>query len=55
MTLPAGKTTLKAWFRDAEGKDLCGAFYAYVRSGVTRSAARRQPSRGARARLTPRG
>lgn len=31
VTLPAGKTTLKAWFRDAEGKDLCGAFYAYVR------------------------
>lgn len=31
VTLPAGKTTLKAWFRDAMGKDLCGAFYAYVR------------------------
>jgi arylsulfatase len=31
MTLPAGKTTLKAWFQDADGKDLCGAFFAYVR------------------------
>ncbi|HET6573149.1 MAG TPA: arylsulfatase [Fimbriiglobus sp.] len=31
VALPAGKTTLKGWFRDAEGKDLCGAFYAYVR------------------------
>jgi hypothetical protein len=31
VALPAGKTTLKAWFRVAEGKDLCGAFYAYVR------------------------
>jgi hypothetical protein len=31
VTLPAGKTTLKAWFRDAEGNDLCGAFFVYVR------------------------
>ncbi len=31
MTLPAGRTTLQAWFQDAEGKDLCGAFFAYVR------------------------
>jgi hypothetical protein len=31
VTLPAGKTTLKAWFRDKDGNDLCGAFYAYVR------------------------
>jgi arylsulfatase len=29
--LPAGKTTLKAWFADAQGKDLCGAFYVTVR------------------------
>ena len=31
VTLPAGKTTLKAWFTDRDGNDLCGAFYAYVR------------------------
>jgi hypothetical protein len=30
-TLPAGKTTLKAWFADADGKDLCGAFFVTVR------------------------
>ncbi|MFM8272390.1 MAG: sulfatase-like hydrolase/transferase, partial [Gemmata sp.] len=29
--LPAGKTTLKAWFADAEGKDLCGAFFVTVK------------------------
>jgi arylsulfatase len=29
--LPAGKTTLKAWFTDADGKDLCGAFFVTVR------------------------
>jgi arylsulfatase A-like enzyme len=28
--LPAGKTTLKAWFSDADGKDLCGAFFVTV-------------------------
>jgi hypothetical protein len=28
--LPAGKTTLKAWFADADGKDLCGAFFVTV-------------------------
>jgi hypothetical protein len=28
--LPKGKTTLRAWFQDADGKDLCGAFYATV-------------------------
>jgi arylsulfatase A-like enzyme len=28
--LPQGKTTLKAWFADADGKDLCGAFYVTV-------------------------
>lgn len=31
LTLPAGKTTLKAWFHDGKGTDLCGAFFAYVR------------------------
>jgi hypothetical protein len=31
VKLPAGQTTLKAWFQDKEGRDLCGAFYAYVR------------------------
>jgi arylsulfatase len=30
VTLPAGKTTLKAWFQDANGKDVVGAFYVYV-------------------------
>ncbi len=30
-TLPAGRTTLKAWFADADGKDLCGAFFVTVR------------------------
>jgi arylsulfatase A-like enzyme len=28
--LPAGRTTLKAWFADADGKDLCGAFFVTV-------------------------
>jgi hypothetical protein len=28
--LPAGRTKLKAWFADAEGKDLCGAFFVTV-------------------------
>jgi hypothetical protein len=28
--LPAGKTKLKAWFADADGKDLCGAFFVTV-------------------------
>jgi len=31
VKLPAGKTRLKAWFTDAEGKDLCGAFFVTVR------------------------
>jgi arylsulfatase len=31
VTLPAGKSTLKAWFSDAAGKDLCGAFFVTVR------------------------
>jgi arylsulfatase len=29
--LPAGKTKLKAWFVDAEGKGLCGAFFVTVK------------------------
>jgi hypothetical protein len=29
-TLPAGRTTLKAWFSDAAGDDLCGAFFVTV-------------------------
>jgi hypothetical protein len=28
--LKLGKTTLKAWFQDADGKDLCGAFFVTV-------------------------
>jgi arylsulfatase A-like enzyme len=28
--LSKGKTQLHAWFQDADSKDLCGAFYAYV-------------------------
>jgi len=31
LALPAGKTTLQAWFHDADGNGLCGAFFAYVR------------------------
>jgi arylsulfatase len=31
VELPAGKATLQAWFQDASGQDLCGAFYARVR------------------------
>jgi arylsulfatase A-like enzyme len=30
LSLPAGKTKLKAWFADADGKDLCGAFFVTV-------------------------
>jgi arylsulfatase A-like enzyme len=30
VKLPAGKTTLKAWFTDASGKGLCGAFFVTV-------------------------
>jgi hypothetical protein len=29
--LPAGRGRLKAWFVDADGKDLCGAFYVTVK------------------------
>lgn len=28
--VPQGKTTLKAWFTDSNGKDLCGAFFVTV-------------------------
>jgi arylsulfatase len=31
VALSAGATTLQAWFEDAAGKELCGAFYAYVK------------------------
>ncbi len=30
LPLPKGPAQLCAWFRDADGKDLCGAFYARV-------------------------
>lgn len=30
LTLPAGTTTMKAWFADAEGNGLCGAFFVTV-------------------------
>ena len=30
VTLPSSRTTLKAWFSDAAGKDLCGAFFVTV-------------------------
>jgi hypothetical protein len=30
VRLPVGRTTLKAWFSDAGGKDLCGAFFVTV-------------------------
>jgi hypothetical protein len=29
--LPRGRATLHAWFQDDRGKDVCGAFYSYVR------------------------
>jgi arylsulfatase A-like enzyme len=31
VKLPAGKTKLKAWFADADGNGLCGAFFVTVR------------------------
>ena len=31
VKLPAGRTKLKAWFADADGKGLCGAFFVTVR------------------------
>jgi arylsulfatase A-like enzyme len=30
VKLPAGRTTLKAWFSDTDGTDLCGAFFVTV-------------------------
>ncbi len=31
VKLPIGKTKLKAWFADAQGKNLCGAFFVTVK------------------------
>lgn len=31
VKLPVGETQLKAWFQDAAGNDLSGAYYAYVK------------------------
>ena len=31
LELPAGRTRIGGWFRDADGNDLCGAFYGYFR------------------------
>jgi hypothetical protein len=32
VKLPAGaKLPMQSWFLDAEGKELCGAYFAYVR------------------------
>jgi hypothetical protein len=30
VKLPAGRTTLKAWFQDGNRQDLCGAFFVTV-------------------------
>jgi arylsulfatase len=30
ITLPAGRAQLQAWFQDAAGADLCGAYYARI-------------------------
>ncbi len=30
LELPAGNTEIQTWFLDAEGKELCGAYYVYV-------------------------
>ena len=30
VVLEAGKTQLQTWFDDAEGRELCGAYYVYV-------------------------
>jgi hypothetical protein len=29
--LAAGKTTMHSWFYGADGKQLCGAYFAYVK------------------------
>lgn len=31
LDLPAGRTRLRAWFTDAEGQGLCGAYFVTVR------------------------
>lgn len=31
VTLQRGTTQMRAWFQNAEGADLAGAFYVYVR------------------------
>jgi hypothetical protein len=31
VRLKAGRTQLQTWFYDAEGKEICGAYYVYVR------------------------
>ncbi|MBI3469244.1 MAG: arylsulfatase [Planctomycetes bacterium] len=31
VKLPPGETTLKAWFQDDDGSDLCGTFFAYLK------------------------
>jgi len=30
-TLPKGRTTVQTWFYDADGKEICGAYYVYVK------------------------
>jgi arylsulfatase len=32
VKLPSGRTTLKAWFQDDSGNDLCGAFFVTVKA-----------------------
>jgi arylsulfatase len=31
LRLPGGRTKVHGWFRDATGRDVCGAYYAYFR------------------------
>lgn len=31
LVLPAGPTQIQTWFDDADGKELCGAYYVYIR------------------------
>jgi len=30
MKLPEGRNQLRAWFKDKDGKDLCGAYYVRI-------------------------
>jgi hypothetical protein len=30
IQIPAGRSTFKAWFKDADGRDLAGAYYLRV-------------------------